>query len=67
VVAGRGGELKRVLVKVGTVAAQHSGGFERVFMMVEGEGVLQCEAGVVFETDAVIYEVNFREDINHRG
>jgi quercetin dioxygenase-like cupin family protein len=77
-IPGRGGDLKRVTVKAGTVAAQHEHDFEQFFMVVEGTGILTCAEGVIalrpgvvvhfephawhharFETDTVLYEVNF--------
>ena len=45
--AGRGGDLKRVIVKSGTVAARHEHDFEQFFMVQEGVGELTCAAGVI--------------------
>ncbi len=45
VIAGQGGDLKRVAVKAGTVAQRHEHAFEQFFMVLEGSGVLQTAAG----------------------
>ncbi len=45
VIAGQGGELKRVAVKAGTVADRHEHDFEQFFMVLEGGGLLQSAAG----------------------
>jgi quercetin dioxygenase-like cupin family protein len=45
VIAGRGGDLKRVAVKAGTVAPRHEHDFEQFFMVLEGAGVLQSAEG----------------------
>ena len=45
VIAGQAGDLKRVAVKAGTVAARHEHDFEQFFMVVEGTGVLTVEHG----------------------
>jgi quercetin dioxygenase-like cupin family protein len=77
-IAGNGGDFKRVCVKAGMVAARHAHDFEQFFMVAEGVGVLTCADGeialkpgvvihfepdawheAVFETDTVLYEVNF--------
>ncbi len=41
-ITGVAGDLKRVAVKAGTVAARHSHDFEQFFMVLEGTGVLTC-------------------------
>jgi quercetin dioxygenase-like cupin family protein len=80
VVAGTAGDLKRVCVRAGTMAARHAHDFEQFFMVAEGLGVLTCADGEIvlkpgvvihfepdvwhearFETDTVIYEVNFKK------
>ena len=79
IVFGTAGDLKRVAMKAGTVAAQHEYDFEQFFIVAEGTGTLTCaegefplRPGVVihfepnawhheaFDTDTVLYEVNFR-------
>lgn len=79
-IPGQAGDLKRVMVKAGTVAARHEHAFEQFVMIAEGQGVLLCAEGEIalrpgtviyftphawhearFETDTVLYEVNFRE------
>jgi len=45
VIAGVAGDLKRVAVKAGTVAARHSHEFEQFFMIHEGTGLLTCAEG----------------------
>lgn len=81
-IAGSGGDFKRVCVKAGYLAARHEHAFEQFFMVAEGTGVLLCaegefalRPGVVvhfaanvwhearFDTDAVVYEVNFRPEV----
>ncbi len=47
VVQGRGGDLKRVIVKAGTVSARHQHDFEQFFLVQEGVGALTCAAGVI--------------------
>ena len=47
VVPGRGGDLKRVCVKAGTIAGRHEHAFEQFFMVQEGTGALTCAAGVI--------------------
>ena len=78
-VAGEAGNLKRVMVKAGTVADRHAHPFEQFFLVQEGTGTLTHEDGevalkpgvivpfvkdawhsAVFDTDTVLYEVNFR-------
>jgi len=77
---GAGGDLKRVMVAAGTVAARHEHDFEQFFLVIEGTGVLTCAEGevalrpgvvvhfqphawheAVFETAAMLVEVNFRK------
>ncbi len=79
-ISGEAGDLKRVMVKAGTVSARHDHAFEQFFIVAEGRGVLLCETGEIqlhpgvvihfapftwheahFESDTIIYEVNFRE------
>jgi quercetin dioxygenase-like cupin family protein len=45
VISGHGGDLKRVAIKAGTVAARHEHAFEQFFMVLEGGGVLQTATG----------------------
>jgi quercetin dioxygenase-like cupin family protein len=53
---GAGGDLKRVMVKAGTVAARHEHDFEQFFLVVEGTGVLTCAAGdVVLKPGVVVH------------
>jgi quercetin dioxygenase-like cupin family protein len=47
IIPGRGGDLKRVLVKAGTVATQHSHDFEQFFLVQDGTGELTCAAGII--------------------
>lgn len=79
-IPGEAGDLKRVAVKAGTVAARHEHAFEQFVMIAQGQGRLLCADGEIalrpgvvihfaahswhearFETDTVLYEVNFRE------
>jgi quercetin dioxygenase-like cupin family protein len=46
-IAGRGGALKRVAVKAGTVAGRHAHDFEQFFFVQEGTGVLTCAEGEI--------------------
>ncbi|HQT65064.1 MAG: hypothetical protein B7Z75_01145 [Acidocella sp. 20-57-95] len=54
VIAGKAGDLKRVFVKAGTVAAQHSHDFEQFFMVLEGTGVLTIAEGEVVLAPGVV-------------
>lgn len=47
VIAGKAGDLKRVCVKAGYVAAKHSHEFEQFIMVLEGSGVLTTAEGEV--------------------
>ncbi len=47
IIAGAGGDLKRVIVKAGTVAGRHEHDFEQFFLVQEGTGVLTCAAGEI--------------------
>jgi quercetin dioxygenase-like cupin family protein len=46
-VPGRAGDLKRVVVKAGTVSRRHEHDFEQFFLVQEGTGALTCAAGVI--------------------
>ncbi len=63
VVPGRGGDLKRVRVKAGTVAQRHAHGFEQFFMMQEGTGTLTCADGVIALAPGVI--IHFEPEAWH--
>lgn len=47
VVSGRGGDLKRVMVRAGTVADRHEHAFEQFFMVQAGTGVLTTAEGEI--------------------
>jgi quercetin dioxygenase-like cupin family protein len=47
VIAGEGGDLKRVAVPAGTVADRHSHDFEQFFLVQAGTGVLTCAEGEI--------------------
>ena len=47
VIPGRAGDLKRVAVKAGTIAARHEHDFEQFFMVAEGTGLLTCAEGEI--------------------
>ncbi len=47
VIAGKAGDLKRVVVQAGTVADRHAHDFEQFFMVLEGTGILTCAAGKI--------------------
>jgi quercetin dioxygenase-like cupin family protein len=47
VIPGTAGDLKRVQVAAGTVAARHSHDFEQFFFVQDGTGVLTCAAGEI--------------------
>ncbi len=47
VIAGKAGDLKRVCVQAGYVAAKHSHEFEQFFMVLEGSGDLTTAEGEV--------------------
>lgn len=63
VVKGRAGDLKRVLVKAGTVAERHAHDFEQFFMVQEGTGALTCAAGVIALKPGVV--IHFEPDAWH--
>lgn len=65
VLPGRGGDLKRVLVPAGTVAAEHSHDFEQFFMVLEGVGTLTCAAGEILLRPGVV--IHFEPDAWHRA
>jgi quercetin dioxygenase-like cupin family protein len=44
-IAGRGGDVKRVAVKAGHVAARHSHAFEQFVLVESGTGVVTWEGG----------------------
>ena len=44
-IPGRAGDLKRVMVKAGTIAERHAHDFEQFFYVQAGTGMLTCEAG----------------------
>ena len=46
-VRGRAGDLKRVIVKAGTISARHEHDFEQFFLVQEGTGTLTCAAGMI--------------------
>jgi quercetin dioxygenase-like cupin family protein len=62
-IAGRAGDLKRVAVKAGTVAARHSHDFEQFFMVQEGTGMLHCADGEIALRPGVV--VHFEPDAWH--
>ncbi len=63
VIAGKAGDLKRVAVKAGTVAARHSHDFEQFFMVLEGTGLLTCADGDIALRPGVV--VHFAPDAWH--
>ena len=46
-VPGRAGDLKRVMVKAGTIAERHEHDFEQFLMVQEGTSALTCADGVI--------------------
>ncbi len=64
-IAGRGGDLKRVLVKAGTVAARHAHDFEQFFLVIDGTGVLTCAEGEILLRPGVV--IHFEPDAWHRA
>jgi quercetin dioxygenase-like cupin family protein len=54
IISGQGGDFKRVMVKGGTVAAQHEHDFEQFFYVVEGAGVLTCASGDILLRPGVV-------------
>ncbi|MDE8350084.1 MAG: cupin domain-containing protein [Acidocella sp.] len=46
-IAGKAGDLKRVCLKAGYLAAEHSHDFEQFFMVLEGTGILTTAEGEV--------------------
>jgi len=63
VIAGSGGDLKRVMVKAGTVAGRHAHDFEQFFLVQEGTGVLTCADGEIALKPGVV--VHFEPDAWH--
>jgi quercetin dioxygenase-like cupin family protein len=47
IIPGQAGDLKRVAVKAGTIAAQHEHDFEQFFFVAEGTGTLTCAEGEI--------------------
>jgi len=64
-IPGTAGDLKRVLVPAGTVAAQHEHDFEQFFMVVEGAGVLTCALGEIALRPGVV--VHFAPNEWHKA
>jgi quercetin dioxygenase-like cupin family protein len=64
-IPGSGGDLKRVQVAAGTVAARHSHDFEQFFFVQEGTGVLTCAAGAIRLHPGVV--VHFAPDEWHEA
>ncbi len=46
-IAGKGADLKRVVVPAGTEASRHAHPFEQFFYVESGSGRLRCEAGEI--------------------
>jgi len=63
VISGAAGDLKRVAIKAGTVAARHSHDFEQFFMVLQGTGVLTCADGEIALKPGVV--VHFAPDAWH--
>ena len=64
-VPGDGGDLKRVCVAAGTVAARHAHDFEQFFLVQSGTGVLTCAAGDIALRPGVI--IHFAPDERHNA
>ncbi len=62
-IAGAGGDLKRVSVAAGTVAARHEHDFEQFFMVQEGTGELTCAEGTIALQPGVV--VHFQPNAWH--
>jgi quercetin dioxygenase-like cupin family protein len=63
VIAGAAGDLKRVRVPAGTVAARHAHEFEQFFMVLEGTGVLSFAEGEIALRPGVV--VHFEPNAWH--
>ncbi len=63
VIGGKGGDLKRVAVRAGTVADRHAHDFEQFFMVLEGTGVLTCADGAIELKPGVV--IHFEPDAWH--
>ena len=65
VIARNAGDLKRVCVQAGYVAAKHSHDFEQFFMVLEGTGVLTTAEGEMALKPGVV--VHFAPNAWHRA
>jgi quercetin dioxygenase-like cupin family protein len=65
IIPGRGGDLKRVMVKAGTVAAQHAHNFEQFFMVAQGTGILTCAEGEIPLSPGVV--IHFQPNAWHHA
>ncbi len=65
VIAGKAGDLKRVLVPAGTVAERHAHDFEQFFMVLEGTGMLTCAEGEIRLEPGVV--IHFEPDAWHEA
>jgi quercetin dioxygenase-like cupin family protein len=63
VIEGRAGDLKRVAVKAGTVAARHEHDFEQFFVVTQGTGTLTTAAGEIPLRPGVV--IHFEPNVWH--
>jgi quercetin dioxygenase-like cupin family protein len=64
-ITGGGGDVKRVMVKAGTVAARHEHDFEQFFLVITGTGVLTIAEGDVVLKPGVV--VHFQPFVWHKA
>ncbi len=64
-ITGGGGDVKRVMVKAGTVAARHEHDFEQFFLVITGTGLLTIAEGDVVLKPGVV--VHFQPRVWHKA
>jgi quercetin dioxygenase-like cupin family protein len=64
-IAGRAGDVKRVVVKAGHVAERHSHAFEQFVLVESGTGVLMWEGGEILIRPGVV--IHFEPNVWHEA